>query len=64
MYNEMQAYLMFTRDPAFFTPARVGMAPARLAALQTQFLRGMPTGWLHDALAATPVQLTDAAVPG
>lgn len=23
--NEMQAYLMFTRDPVFFTPARVGM---------------------------------------
>jgi hypothetical protein len=61
MYNEMQAYLMFTRDPEFFTPARVGMTPRRLAILQEQFLRGMPTGWLHDALAATPVQLTDAA---
>lgn len=55
MYNEMQAYLMFTRDPAFFSPARVGMSTQRLAALQTQFLRNMPTGWLHDALAATPV---------
>ena len=55
MYNEMQAYLMFTRDPGFFTPARVGMSTQRLAELQMQFLRGMPTGWLHDALAATPV---------
>lgn len=55
MYNEMQAYLMFTRDPEFFAPARVGMTPRRLADLQTDFLRGMPTGWLHDALAATPV---------
>jgi hypothetical protein len=61
MYNEMQAYLMFTRDPAFFTPARIGMTPRRLAALQGRFLRGMPTGWLHDALAATPVVLTDAS---
>ena len=24
MYNEMQAYLMFTRDPVFFTPERPG----------------------------------------
>lgn len=59
MYNEMQAYLMFTRDPAFFTPARVGMTPQRLADLQTQFLRRMPTGWLHDALAATPLAVSE-----
>ncbi|HUB16319.1 MAG TPA: hypothetical protein VMB34_30535 [Acetobacteraceae bacterium] len=58
MYNEMQAYLMFTRDPAFFSPPRVGMTEQRLAELQTQFLRGMPTGWLHDALAATPVMVS------
>jgi hypothetical protein len=59
MYNEMQAYLMFTRDAAFFTPTRVGMTTQRLADLQTQFLRGMPTGWLHDALAATPVVVSE-----
>ena len=59
MYNEMQAYLMFTRDPEFFAPARVGMTTQRLADLQTQFLRGMPTGWLHDALAATPVAVSE-----
>ncbi|HTW69983.1 MAG TPA: hypothetical protein VME47_08870 [Acetobacteraceae bacterium] len=58
MYNEMQAYLMFTRDPEFFAPARVGMTTQRLADLQTQFLRGMPTGWLRDALAATPVMVS------
>lgn len=63
MYNEMQAYLMFTRDPEFFTPARVGMTAQRLADLQTQFLRGMPTGWLSEALATTPV-LVQAAVHG
>ena len=51
MYNEMQAYLMFTPNPAFFTPARVGMTPERLAEVQTAFLRGMPTGWLRDSLA-------------
>jgi len=61
MYNEMQAYLMFTRDPAFFSPARVGMTTRRLAELQTQFLRNMPTGWLHDALAATPVVVSQPA---
>lgn len=61
MYNEMQAYLMFTRDPEFFTPARVGMTTRRLADLQTEFLRGMPTGWLRDALAATPVVVNAAA---
>jgi hypothetical protein len=55
MYNEMQAYLMFTRDAEFFTPECVSMTRMRLADLQTQFLRGMPAGWLHDALAATPV---------
>jgi hypothetical protein len=63
MYNEMQAYLMFTRDPEFFTPARVGMTPRRLADLQTEFLRNMPTGWLRDALAATPV-IVSASAPG
>lgn len=51
MYNEMQAYLMFTPDPVFFTPARVGMTPERLAEVQVDFLRGMPTGWLRESLA-------------
>ena len=61
MYNEMQAYLMFTRDPQFFTPAMVGMTPLRLAALQTRFLRGMPTGRLQEALAAMPMQVSGPA---
>jgi hypothetical protein len=51
MYNEMQAYLMFTYDPRFFDPANVGITPARRAALMAAFLGGMPPGWLHDALA-------------
>jgi hypothetical protein len=51
--NEMQAYLMFTRDPTFFTPAKVGMTPERLADLQAAFQRNMPRGWLRDLLAQT-----------
>lgn len=53
MLNEMQAYLMFTPDPDYFTAASVGLTPQRLAALQAAFLRGMPAGWLRDALART-----------
>ncbi len=60
MYNEMQAYLMFTRDPAFFTPEMAGMSHERLSALQARFLLGMPAGWLRNVLAsyqsATSVQ--------
>lgn len=52
MYNEMQAYLMFTRDPLFFTPVMAGLTPPRLAVLQARFLAGMPAGWLHDVLAS------------
>jgi hypothetical protein len=51
--NEMQAYLMFTRDPDFFTPTKVGMTPERLAELQVAFQRNMPRGWLRDLLAQT-----------
>jgi hypothetical protein len=54
MYNEMQAYLMFTRDPLFFTPAMAELTPDRLAELQARFLAGMPPGWLHDVLAGYP----------
>jgi hypothetical protein len=52
MFNEMQAYLMFTRDPRFFTARMVGLTPARLADLQARFLAGMPPGWLRDTLAS------------
>jgi len=53
MYNEMQAYLMFTYDPRFFLPANVNMKPERRAELQAAFLRNMPEGWLKLSLAAT-----------
>ena len=52
MYNEMQAYLMFTRDPMIFMPQMVGLTPKRLTELQVRFLRAMPPGWLHDLLAS------------
>ena len=52
MYNEMQAYLMFTRDPLFFTPDMAGLTRARLAELQEKFLAGMPAGWLREVLAS------------
>ena len=54
MYNEMQAYMMFTRDPLFFTPEMAGLTPARLAELQSRFLAGMPAGWLRNVLASYP----------
>jgi hypothetical protein len=53
--NEMQAYLMFTRDSEFFTPAKVGMTPGRLFELQASFHRNMPQGWLRDLLGQTLV---------
>ena len=53
MFNEMQAYLMFTRDPMFFTPGQAGLTPARLAELQTRFLPFMPSELRpHDLLAS------------
>ncbi len=51
MYNEMQAYMMFTYDPRFFLPSNVNMTPARRMQLQTEFLKGMPDSWLKAALA-------------
>jgi hypothetical protein len=51
--NEMQAYLMFTRDPVFFAPSKIGMKPERLAELQVAFQRHMPHGWLRDVLGQT-----------
>jgi len=50
--NEMQAYLMFTRNPAFFSAADIGMTVAERARLQRAFAAEMPAGWLRDRLAA------------
>ena len=50
MENEAQAYLMFTENPAFFTPEMIHMGAARLNELRTGFYRAMPSGWLRDSL--------------
>ncbi len=47
MENEMQAYLMFTDNPDFFTPAMIHMSPARLGELRAQFMRAIPVAWLR-----------------
>ncbi len=50
MQNEMQAYLMFTRDPEFFAPADIHMTPTRLAELQAEFQQNLPVPWLRDMM--------------
>jgi hypothetical protein len=47
MENEMQAYLIFTGNPAFFTPAMINMSAARHGELRALFLRDLPVGWLR-----------------
>ena len=50
MENEAQAYLMFTDNKDFFTPAAIGMSRLRLDELRRGFFRAMPAGWLRDRL--------------
>lgn len=50
--NETQAYLMFTRDPRFFSAALVGLTEARLHALRAEFWPGIPVGWLKHSVPA------------
>ena len=53
MYNEMQAYLMFTRDPSFFTPDMAGMTHGAVVRTAGPLsLAGMPAGWLRNVLAS------------
>lgn len=42
LMNEMQAYLMFTPDPASFNAAKLGVSDAELAAMREAFRRGRP----------------------
>ncbi len=50
--NETQAYLMETASREFFDPDRLGIAAERLKQIRTEFLTGMPPGWLRDSTAA------------
>lgn len=51
VYNEMQAYVMFTYDKRFCKAADFGMTPARRLEVAEAFLRDMPPNWLRDMLA-------------
>lgn len=56
MLNETQAYLVFTRDPAFFDAAVLGMPEAEMAALRDRYVANMPDFWLKPlASEALPV---------
>lgn len=46
MANEMQAFLMHTPDPRFFSPTLVGLSPEAITRLRSAFRAGMPDGWL------------------
>ncbi|MBV9734480.1 MAG: hypothetical protein JO209_01125 [Acidisphaera sp.] len=55
--NEMQAYLMHTRDPRFFNARALGLPADRVALLQALFLLNMPAGWLRDCTPAPSAAL-------
>lgn len=61
MYNEMQAYLVFTQDRRFFNAQVVNLSDMRLEALRASFLNGMPDFWLRD-LATQPVPLAAISI--
>jgi hypothetical protein len=48
MRNEMQAYLINTRDRQFFVPALAGLSDAEADVLRRRFYVAMPAGWLKD----------------
>jgi hypothetical protein len=50
MRNEAQAYLVFTADPRFFTPAAVALPTPVVAELRQRFVAGMPPSWLRDRM--------------
>lgn len=61
MENEAQAYLIFTDNPAFFTPSMVGMTELRRAELRTIFLRNVPAPWMRDDVPLPPAVARAAA---
>jgi hypothetical protein len=64
MLNETQAYLVFTRDPQFFSGAAMGMSQPQIDALRARYLAGMPPSWLTPIADETlPVGPAPAACP-
>lgn len=59
MANEMQAYLVHTRDSRFFSARDLGVPEAYLRVLQARFRADMPDGWLRDATPDTAVGLPE-----
>lgn len=48
MYNETQAYLVFTTNPAFFNASAVGMSKTQVEGLRSGYIDGLPEFWLKD----------------
>lgn len=48
MRNEMQAYLIHTRNARYFAPAAAGLSDTDAASLRGAFLIAMPPSWLRD----------------
>ncbi len=46
MGNEAQAFLVFTADERFVSPATLRLAEPTVRALRERFIAGMPDGWL------------------
>ena len=57
MANEMQAHLMNTTDRRYFNAPACGLPVARLNSLRSEFLAGMPHGWLRNAIAESKPKL-------
>lgn len=53
MINETQAYLMHTPDAGAFSPAKVGLSPAAIQALQAKFMAGNPPTGLFGEVRRT-----------
>jgi hypothetical protein len=64
MANEGQAYFIHTRDPRYFTPAMIGMTPAREAVLRGSFIEAIPEAWLRDSALAVAPAIPAAVAPG
>jgi len=64
IYNETQAYLIFTTDPRFFNGSVVGMTQGQIDTLRAGYIAGMPQFWLTKLANETlPIAPAPAACP-